>query len=173
MNARYRNTLFACAVAALTAAPGTLMAGQTPAPAQQNRQIDAGRQGDTSLASVAALTPEEVEGMTVVGSADEKIGKVDEVVRSRDDGLIYAVVSSGGVLGIGADKIPVPLQDMQRHGDALQLGIEKQALRNWPEYRKDRYVDLKPEDRPISEFSAFEENPSQDRDATPQPGDSR
>lgn len=74
----------------------------------------------------------------------------------REDGLIYAVVSSGGVLGIGAHKVPVPLQDLQRQGDALHIGIAKEALRNGPKYQDDQYVELKPSNQPISEFAAFE-----------------
>jgi hypothetical protein len=156
--------------------------GNTPAPGEEsNRSYPGGGatadpatlpaertgQGDASLASVSDLTPQQLEDMDVVDSAEEKIGEVDELVRSREDGLIYAVVSSGGLLGIGADKKPVPLQDLQRQGDTLHIGIAKDALRNWPKYQDDQYVELQPADRPISEFSAFEPVPAGESEKSP------
>jgi len=189
MDIRYLKTSFAVIAAALMLAPGGLAARQLQSPQSANENygqpagdspaqsgepdrsypggVTAGP-GDASLASVSTLTPQQVEDMEVVDSAGEKIGKVDELVRSRQDGLIYAVVSSGGVLGIGADKIPVPLQDLQRQADSLHIGIAKEALRNWPRYHEDQYVELKPSNQPISEFAAFEMIPHDEKEKAPE-----
>ena len=97
--------------------------------------------------------------MDVVDASGEKIGKIEDVVRSREDGLIYAVVSSGGILGIGAKEIPVTLEKLQVHGDKLRIGTTEEDLRSWPEYQEDQFVELRPSNQPISEFAAFEVTP--------------
>jgi PRC-barrel domain len=86
--------------------------------------------------------------MEVVGASGEKIGKVADIVRSRKDGFIYAIISSGGVLGIGAKETPVSLKAMEVQGSKLRIGATKSDLPRWPEYRKDQFVELHPANKP-------------------------
>jgi len=196
MNIKYRKSLLAGVIATLMAAPGWLTAqqlqapqpdserhgqqmGDSPAPSGKPIQSEpssmepamnpagAATQGDDTLLS--ALTPQHLKQMDVVGASGEKIGKVEDVVRSREDGLIYAVVSSGGILGIGAKEIPVTLQELQVHGDKLRIGTTEDDLRSWAEYQEDQYVELNPSDQPISEFAAFEAAPPKGTEKVPEP----
>jgi sporulation protein YlmC with PRC-barrel domain len=200
MNIKYRKSLLAGVIATLMASPGLLAAeqmqapqpdserhgqqmGDSPAPSGKPIQSEpssvepamnpaAGTtQGDDTLLS--ALTPQHLKKMDVVGASGEKIGKVEDVVRSREDGLIYAVVSSGGILGIGAKEIPVSLQELQVYGDKLRIGTTEDDLRSWAEYQKDQYVDLKPANQPISEFAAFEVTPPEGAGRVPEPNPPR
>ena len=91
------------------------------------------------------------------------------MVRSREDGLIYAVVTSGGILEIGAKEIPVTLQELQVHGDKLRIGTTEDDLRSWAEYQKDQFVELKPSNQPISDFAAFEVTPPKGTEKVPEP----
>lgn len=125
--------------------------------------------GSSSLSSSAGAqselqqkTPDDLEGMKVVGVDNEQIGKVEKVVRSRQDDTIFAVVSFGGMLGMGESKVLVPLNDLkqgQEDDQQLQISKTKDELKTAERYDEERYTDLEPKDRPISEFARFETRP--------------
>ena len=183
MTTTYRTSLLAGAIAALIASPSGVSAQQGQAP-----QADSGHQGPPTVGAPApsanpmkslpegavlpsksasgsndsvlsALTPQQLKHMEVDDASGAKIGKVDNVVRSREDGFIYAVVSSGGLLGIGANEVTVPVEMLEVQGNRLRIGPTKDELQRWPEYQEDRYAALQPTSKPISEFSAFEAIP--------------
>jgi sporulation protein YlmC with PRC-barrel domain len=192
MNITYRKSLLAGMIATLMAAPGGLAAQQLQAP-----QADSERQGqqigdapapvtaapETNPASgalilgtdplLSALTPQNLEQMEVIDVSGEKIGKVEDVVRSREDGLIYVVVRSGGILGIGTKAIPVPLESLRVQGDALRIATTADDLRSRPEYEEDQYAELDPANQPISEFSAFEVIPPEEDGSVSEPEPTR
>jgi sporulation protein YlmC with PRC-barrel domain len=62
--------------------------------------------------AISLLTPENFKHMDVMGPSGERIGKVEDLVRSRNDGFIYVIISSGGVLGLGAKETPVSLKEL-------------------------------------------------------------
>jgi len=183
MTTHYRNALLAGAIAALTASPSWVSAQQAEAPpttsGQQEQPTvgappassanpmksapvgallshDTNHRGDRLL---SALTPQQLKHMEIVDVSGEKIGKVEDVVRSREDGFIYAVVSSGGLLGIGAKEVTIPIETLEAQGDKLRISATKDEVERWPEYQDDRYAELEPMNKPISEFSAFEAIP--------------
>ena len=49
-------------------------------------------------------------GATVVNSADESIGKIDDLVVNPQDKVTYAIVSVGGFLGVGSKLVAVPFE---------------------------------------------------------------
>jgi hypothetical protein len=186
MNITYRKSLLAGVIITMMAAPGWLAAqqlqspqpgsehygqptGESPAPSgDQIRLLPEGampatnptggsRQGND--VRISNLTPQHLTHMDVVDVSGEKTGKIEDVVRSREDGFIYAVVSSGGVLGIGAKEVTVPVEELVVQGDNLRVGATKDELQRWPEYQKDQYVALEPANKPISDFAAFEAIP--------------
>jgi hypothetical protein len=173
MNIKYRESLLAGVIATLMASPGWLAAqqmGDSPAPSGERiRSEPASAEPATNPAAGAiitrgdpllpALSPLNLKQMDVVDASEEKIGKVEDVVRSREDGHIYAIVSYGGILGIGAKEIPIPLEALQLHGDRLRIVATEDDIRQLPKYQEDQYVELSPSNRPISEFSAFEVTP--------------
>jgi PRC-barrel domain len=180
MTTQYRNSLLAGAITALIAASSWVSAQQEQAP-----QADSGHQGPPTVVAPApsanpmksvpegalmpqegatyrnntllsALTPQQLKHMEIDDISGKKIGNVEAVVRSREDGFIYAVVSSGGLLGIGAKEVTVPVEALKVQGDRLRIGTTKDELQHWPEYQDDQYAELAPTNKPISEFSAFE-----------------
>lgn len=61
-------------------------------------------QGDSTLVSAADVT-----GTTVYGADDSNVGSIDRVMIDKQSGkVVYAVMSFGGILGIGGDERPVP-----------------------------------------------------------------
>jgi hypothetical protein len=135
-----------------------------------------GTAGSSSLSSGAGATawannplgqktPEDLEGMKVVDANNEHIGEIDKVVHSRQNDNIFAVISFGGVLGMGEKKVLVPFSDLQQgqNDQQLQISRGKEELKTAQQYDKDQYVELQPEDRPISEFARFESSPGSSR----------
>ena len=57
--------------------------------------------------SPTELTPDILEGATIYGADDDKIGKLDHLHGST------AVIDVGGFLGIGAKPVAVPLGDLE------------------------------------------------------------
>lgn len=184
MNTKLRKTLIAGAVAALVSGP-TFAAGEARGEAvsdTETRQMSpqgttAGQKGTTgartdmdtsgaraetraaSSSALHAMTPSELEGKDVVDASGEEIGSVDKIVLESSSNKIFAVVSVGGVMGVGGNDVAVSLDDLSAGADedTLRISSTKEQLeqRGDGDYDKERYVELD-NDIPISEFSAFE-----------------
>ncbi len=162
MNAMFRKSLLAGAVAALAATPMLAGAdagktshegGATGHPTSQYGAPTA------ASASVQGLTPSQLRGTEVIGPSGEEVGTVKAVVRSRDEKNIQAVISAGGMMGMGDRKVAVPLNSLRYDGDKLRISATEEQLKARPEYQSEKFVELEPSDQPISEFSAFETVP--------------
>ena len=74
-------------------------------------------------------------GATVVNEANEKIGTVDDLIVTRSDKVVYAIVSVGGFLGVGDKLVAVPFDGFQLAADKTTLpGATKEALMNMPKF---------------------------------------
>jgi hypothetical protein len=62
--------------------------------------------------STAELTPAILEGATIYGADDHKVGKLDHIHGAAGAGGM-AVIDVGGFLGIGAKPVGVPLVDLE------------------------------------------------------------
>jgi hypothetical protein len=57
---------------------------------------------------------DKVEGTAVYGAGDTKIGSIERVMIDKKSGRVsYAVLSFGGILGIGDDHYPLPWQSLK------------------------------------------------------------
>ena len=63
----------------------------------------------------------QISGMTVTNPQGEKLGKIDDLLIDQGGALKYAILSHGGILGIGDKLIAIPWK-------ALKLGTEKKTL---------------------------------------------
>ncbi|MFP3546715.1 PRC-barrel domain-containing protein [Rhizobium sp. SIMBA_035] len=84
------------------------------------------------------LTPPVLEGATVYGADDQKIGKVDHVHGGST--ATSVVIDVGGFLGIGAKPVSVPVGDLDfmRDGDGNVHALTawtKDQLKQMPEHR--------------------------------------
>lgn len=152
MSSMKRKSLLAVAIATLVAVPGVAAAdsykeGQT----QQQMRSQMGASG-----RLQTMTPSQLRGAEVVGTDGGQIGSVKKVVQSRQDKNIHVVISSGGVMGIGDREFTVPLDRMRYEDGKLRLSATADELKSSPAYRDEQYVEVRPMDQPISEFSAFE-----------------
>ena len=76
-------------------------------------------------------------GATVVNSADERIGTIDDLVVNPEDKVTYAILSVGGFLGIGSKLVAVPFESLRivKEERMMLPGATKDALKTLPEFK--------------------------------------
>lgn len=76
-----------------------------------------------------------VVGMTVVNSANETLGTIDDLIVMPNDTVTYAVLSVGGFLGMGAHYIVVPYSSLEARDKQMRLpNASKESLKALPMY---------------------------------------
>ena len=83
-------------------------------------------------------------GDKVLNRSGEELGSIKELMIDLDEGNVaYAVLSYGGVMGVGEKLFAIPWEamdlDTQQH--AFILNIKKEALENAPSFDKDNWPD--------------------------------
>ena len=74
-------------------------------------------------------------GKAVHNSSDEKIGAVDDLIIAPDKAVSYAIVGTGGFLGIDRHDVAIPVGQLQLEGDKLMLpGATKEVLKALPRF---------------------------------------
>jgi sporulation protein YlmC with PRC-barrel domain len=102
--------------------------------------IDTG-DASTGVAQAAGqlLRADRLVGLNVTGVDDAGLGEVSDLLVNLDAGqVLYAVVSYGGFLGIGANSVPVPwsslrVETLDGGAPALRLNIDAATLDNAPQ----------------------------------------
>lgn len=84
------------------------------------------------------IASDKVEGTAVYNHKDEKLGKIENFMVGKRNGRVeYAVMSFGGLLGMGEDYYPLPWDaldyDTQKGGYRVKL--DKDKLEDAPSYR--------------------------------------
>jgi sporulation protein YlmC with PRC-barrel domain len=193
MNPKLRKTLLASAIAALlgspvwaaTEAPDYPRERMGPQSEEQWESPSPTGAGPGEMTPVAAgyanplhdRTPEELAGFDVLDATGEKVGTIKGVVLDTRRQSAHAVVSSGGILGIGAKEFAVPLEELRFVGDELQVTTSWEDVKARGEYEEELYVELD-EDRPISEaveLAPFEQTEpatrAEEAEPEPEPGE--
>lgn len=72
----------------------------------------------------------------VVNEANEKVGTIDDLVVTRDDRVLYAIVSVGGFLGMGERLVAVPYDELTARDDNFVMrDATKDSLKRRPEFK--------------------------------------
>jgi len=93
-----------------------------------------------SLLSATTITGDEVRNLR-----DEKLGKIEDLMLDINEGKIrYAVLASGGFLGMGDRLFAVPWkslkQDKENHRFTLDVDVER--LKKAPGFDKDNWPNM-------------------------------
>ena len=91
------------------------------------------------------LSASTIEGDSVRNAAGENLGKVDEIMIDIPSGRIaYAVLSFGGVLGMGNKLFAIPWSAVTVDEDekCLILNVDKRTLESAPGFDKDNWPDM-------------------------------
>jgi sporulation protein YlmC with PRC-barrel domain len=78
----------------------------------------------------------ELLGQDVLNAEGDNFGNLQDLLVNADDGqILYALVQYGGILTIGADVVPVPLQALQwvPEQEAFFLNMDEQQLETLPD----------------------------------------
>jgi len=93
----------------------------------------------------------DILSLAVYGTADEKLGKIEDLVVDPSSGKVrYAVLSFGGILGMGDKYFAVPWNDVRIfYKGATSAGtqkevyctvdVSKEALKNAPGFNKNQW----------------------------------
>lgn len=92
----------------------------------------------------SALSTSTLIGDPVRNPAGEQLGKLEEIVIFLDSGQVaYAVLSAGGVLGVGDRFFAVPWSMISVDTDSHELvvDVEKDLIEDSPGFDKDNWPD--------------------------------
>ena len=131
----------AAALALLTgiaSAQTTAPRSTTPAPSATQAPAPVPR--EPAINPLTKETVSAIEGTSVYGSENDKLGHVSEVLMDpQTKKLDRLVVSSGGVLGVGSHRVAIPLDQFSWDGDkaAFKLSTTTASLKSMPEWQSE------------------------------------
>jgi sporulation protein YlmC with PRC-barrel domain len=74
-------------------------------------------------------------GEAVYNSSDEKIGAVEDLIITPEKAVSYAIVGTGGFLGIDRHDVAIPVGQLKLMGGKLVLpGATKEGLKALPKF---------------------------------------
>jgi sporulation protein YlmC with PRC-barrel domain len=77
----------------------------------------------------------QILGQRVYNDKNEKIGEVEDIIISPERSASYAIVSTGGFLGIGSHDVAIPATQFKLSNDRLVLpGATKDLIRAMPRF---------------------------------------
>ena len=77
-----------------------------------------------------------VLGQAVYNDKDEKVGSVDDIIITPDKAVSYAIVGTGGFLGLAKHDVAIPVSQFKLVDKKLVLpGATKEALKAIPEFQ--------------------------------------
>lgn len=97
------------------------------------------------LSVPAVLSSSSLEGNSVKNHEDEDLGDIKDFMIDTDSGKVaYAVLSFGGVLGIGNKLFAIPMSALKLDCDdkCFILSENKQRLKDAPGFDKDNWPDM-------------------------------
>jgi sporulation protein YlmC with PRC-barrel domain len=106
-------------------------------------QIVGGGMGDGPGPDVMATST--LDGMKVVSSNGEEVGKISDIMPDVRGGRIaYAVLSEGGFLGMGANLHAIPRNalTLDTDGKCFRVSIPAEQIKNDPGFDKDHWPSM-------------------------------
>ena len=91
------------------------------------------------------LSADSITGDEVCNMQDEKLGKIQDIMFDVNDGTIrYAVLSSGGFLGMGDRLFAVPWKafTLDAHNKRFLLDVDADRIKNAPGFDKDNWPNM-------------------------------
>ena len=77
-----------------------------------------------------------VLGQSVYNDKNEKVGSVDDIIITPDKAVSYAIIGTGGFLGLAKHDVAIPVSQLKLVDKKLVLpGATKEALKAIPEFQ--------------------------------------
>jgi sporulation protein YlmC with PRC-barrel domain len=78
----------------------------------------------------------DILGKPVYNEKNEKVGTVDDVIVTPDKSVSFAIVGTGGFVGLAKHDVAIPVDQLKLEAGKLVLpGATKEALKALPEFR--------------------------------------
>lgn len=105
------------------------------------------------------ITAKNFMDMNVVDQTGKKIGKIDDLILSTKEKVAYAIISVGGLLGVGDKSVSVPFQDMEirKAKKEAVIKLSKQQLEKMPEFKLESVADRNYQAEDVSPTSGTED----------------
>ncbi len=93
--------------------------------------------------SGTSVKASDIIGSNVQNRQGEDLGEISDLAIDPQSGRVaFAILSSGGVLGIGDKQIPVPMKALSFRDDKVVINITKEKLEKAPSFEKDKWPDV-------------------------------
>jgi sporulation protein YlmC with PRC-barrel domain len=99
----------------------------------------------TEISWSVVKAKEEVIGVEVRDTAQNKLGKVEDLVLDKTKGYVrYAVLSFGGILGLGEKLFALPWSSLHYDddNDCFTINVDKESLKKAPGFDKDHWPNM-------------------------------
>lgn len=139
---RPRGAALLLSLAGALAAPSSFAADPAAQPAAPRATAQAPAAGSTLARDARAS---KLIGREVLGTGGEKLGRIDDLIVDMSTGrLQYAVLSFGGVAGLGDKLFAYPVNAFRAAADSddLTLNVDKDRLRSSPGFDKAHWPGL-------------------------------
>lgn len=113
------------------------------------------------------MSADTLQGDRVVNQEGEKLGDIEAIMLDVPNGRIaYAVLSFGGVLGMGDKLFAIPWDALTLDADAEQfiLNVDKELLKDAPGFDKDHWPSMADTQWATSVHSYYHSQPYWERD---------
>lgn len=104
------------------------------------------------------LSASTLAGDSVVNSAGEKIGKLEEIMLDVQEGIVaYAVLSFGGFLGLGDKLFAIPWKalSIDEENKRFILNVDKETLKKAEGFDKNHWPDFSASDWRSDNYSFY------------------
>lgn len=113
--------------------PSKRSVGTESTPIDYGKSTEYNKYRSTSVPYAARAS--DVVGADVVNAAHKEIGEVDDVILSRSDNHMHAVIKVGGFLGIGEKLVAVRMDELRMDGHGnVYLNTTEEELKQRPTF---------------------------------------
>ena len=90
---------------------------------------------EMKMVAIGWSAKKQILGKDVYNDKDEKIGVVDDLIVTTDRSLSYAIIGTGGFVGLGKHDVAIPVGMFKAGTGRIMLpGASKDALKALPEF---------------------------------------
>jgi sporulation protein YlmC with PRC-barrel domain len=108
-------------------------------------------------AGIASIEASDLLDRDVINLQGQGLGEIEDVLIDLDSGQVpYAILGSGGFLGLGEELLPVPLSELSLDPfrQVMILNITEEALENAPRFESENWPDMTQPDW-LNDYQAF------------------
>ncbi len=101
----------------------------TPAPSNPNLSV-------ASVRMEGGVRASKVIGAGVYSDGNTQVGTIDDLIMTPDNAVVLAIISVGGVMGLGGKLVALPIGQLQKPADGRYMlpGATKDSLNAMPSF---------------------------------------